>query len=355
MGGADFSISNMNDNSNYTFSIDELNNIKSTAGVTETTGTILLLSMVYKNLSDQEVTSTTCFIGFKGSNIVNTSLVPGVGNIELIKGRLINEKSHEVVVTKSYSEMLNLEIGDNITIYHPRSRVQYLKEDGSQGQDQYDKSRNVDFTVVGIVDSLDTGREFMRRATRLDGIISLDVANELIYNSSDLKFDFINVKTDPKQLNHVKNTINQSNPNYEVWDEKSSNGITDSALQLVLLFLFIGCLLLLVATLKSISERIRELGVLKALGWSNKRIIAMLFMETTIQTVIAGIIASIIIVINMIISSDLGFTYLIENFLYIIGILVVTLVISLIMPIIGTLLPALYIIRLKPTEALKYE
>ncbi|MDD3985079.1 MAG: FtsX-like permease family protein [Methanobacterium sp.] len=354
IGSADFRISNMDNNSNYTFSLDELKNIQSTAGVTEAIGTLLLPNTVYENHSGKETKLKKCFIGFKGSNFANNSTLPGLGHIELIKGRLINEKSYEVIITRSYSEDQNLDIGDNITIYHPRSFQQYLKENepyvGNISSD--DKFPIVKFTIVGIINPLNT--EFLRNAAQLNGIISLDVTNQLIYNSSNLKFDFINVKTDPQQLQQVKSTINQSNPNYAIWSEKPSNGLSDSALQLILFSLFMGSLLMLIATLKSISERIREFGVLKDLGWGNKRIMAMLYMETTIQTVIAWTITSLIIIF-MYLLSPAGSSFFIEKFASIVSLLIVTLAISLIIPLLGTLLPAAYILRLKHTEALKYE
>lgn len=351
MGGADFSISNMNSNSNYTFSSEELNKIKSIPGVTEATGTLIVGGDVCINLSDSVLTSSVSLIGFNGVNLVNNSLIPGVGNIELIKGRLINEKSYEIIITHSYSENQHLDVGDNVTIYCPTS----LKQQ-HQNISPEDKSNHVTFTVVGITaNSLNNGNKFREKVPQLDGIISLDVANELIYNSSDLKFDFINVKTEPKQLDQVKNTIKQSNPNYKIWDN-SSNAISESPWQIILLSLFVGGLLLLVATLKGIIERIREIGVLKALGWSNKRIVGMLFMETTIQTVIAWTIVSVIIVIPYLtIEPNMGFSLFINEFFHIASILVLTLVFSLVMPIIGILLPVLYVVRLKPTEALKYE
>jgi len=194
----------------------------------------------------------------------------------------------------------------------------------------------------------------VKKPPQLDGIISLDLAEELIYNSSNLKFDFINVKTEPHQLDQVKNIIDEINPDYVIWDESSDETLL-STLKTLLLSLFAGVLLLLVATLKGISERIRELGVLKALGWSNKRIMVMLFTEISIQTLMAWIIASLIIVIYNTISSHMGFYYLTENLPPILHSLALTLIISLVMPILGILLPVLYVVRLKPTEALKYE
>lgn len=60
---------------------------------------------------------------------------------------------------------MNLDIGDNITIYNPRSRVQYQKESGSHEPGHYNKSSNVTFIVVGIIeDSLNNGNKFREKA-----------------------------------------------------------------------------------------------------------------------------------------------------------------------------------------------
>jgi len=134
-----------------------------------------------------------------------------------------------------------------------------------------------------------------------------------------------------------------------MWTGKSSNGLSDSALQLPLLSLSIGSLLILITTLKIINERIK-VGVLKYLMWCNKRILAMLFMKTTIQTVIAWTIASIIILYVCILFYR---SFIFENFTSKASILGVTFVISLLI-LLGTL-HVVYILHLKHAEALKYE
>jgi ABC-type lipoprotein release transport system permease subunit len=311
----------------------ELNHIQTINGVNEGLG-------VSEYLISVQSPTILRYAVLNGVNkkLVNDSRVPVVGHIRLIKGRLITQGSHEILLTKTFAKNMNLDIGDTIPITHMAS-----KEVKLENFDKYPIKSKSPFTVVGIINDIPN-----------EGIISLDVANELIYNSSDLKFDFINVKTDPKQLDQVKNTIQQSNPNYAIWNEPS-NDLSHPLSRTLLIMLFIGSILMLLATFKSVKNRKNEFGMLKAVGWNNKIIMRMLFMETIIQAVIVWIIALITTVTFLTIDSTIGFSFLIIKFSSIVYLLIVTLLLSLIMPIIGILLPVLYVVRLKPTEALKYE
>jgi len=108
--------------------------------------------------------------------------------------------------------------------------------------------------------------------------------------------------------------------------------------------------------LKSISDRTREIGVLKALGWSNKRVMCMLLVESITQTIVAWILAVMILLVFLSIESDIGLlSFFKDNMTTVLYFLAITLGISLLIPIIGSIIPLIYVTGLKPAEALQHE
>jgi putative ABC transport system permease protein len=121
-----------------------------------------------------------------------------------------------------------------------------------------------------------------------------------------------------------------------------------------------GAIIMIITTLKSVGERTREIGVLKAIGWSNKRVMGLILVESFIQFILAGILALILwfiilLYVNSTVPDLNSINYLNENMMFFGYILGVSFVFSILMPVLGCLIPLVRVARLKPTEALKYE
>jgi putative ABC transport system permease protein len=101
----------------------------------------------------------------------------------------------------------------------------------------------------------------------------------------------------------------------------------------------------------SVFERTREIGVLKAVGWSNKKIITMIVGESLVITIVSAIIGAIVGVgLCMILGPQIGFTPLFTPKIFI-----QAFIIAIVVGIVGGIYPALKAVRLPPTEALRYE
>ena len=117
------------------------------------------------------------------------------------------------------------------------------------------------------------------------------------------------------------------------------------------LAIVVGGLGIINTMLMSVFERTREIGVLKAVGWSNKKILTMIVGESLVITIVSAIIGSIIgFAACTLLGPQMGISPLFtpKIFIQAFGI-------AIIVGIIGGLYPAIKAVKLPPTEALRYE
>lgn len=336
-GGADITIMG-----NGYLSSGDLNNLTGIKDVQSAVG-----------VSNYLVTDNTSghfdFNGFYGSNLVNNTDIPGVGHINLVSGGWDNS-STGIILTEETANETNKKVGDTFYIANMTSNQISSMDGVDSNLETTNKTINTSFKVVGIIK--DTGNT--------DGILQIQEANNLLFNSTDLKFDSIGLKTNNGKLKQVETNINATYPQYNVIAADAvMNGIKSFFFYLTSFFIGLGAVIMMIATLKSVSERTREIGVLKAIGWSNKRVMGMIFVESFVQLILAWIAASIIMVLFIVILGpqfNLNIMDLIkDNTATVIYVVLLSFGASLLMPIIGCLIPLIRVSRLNPTEALKYE
>ena len=136
-------------------------------------------------------------------------------------------------------------------------------------------------------------------------------------------------------------------------------GTTVEAYQFWLLIIsaFVCCVGLINSTLIGVYERYIEIGTMKCLGALDQHILALFIIEAFLLGLFGGIIGFIIGTITATTSSifQLGFAVLqkipiVDVFKY----LGLTTIISIMLSVSSTILPALRAAKLKPVEALRY-
>ncbi len=251
-----------------------------------------------------------------------------LADLSIKEGRIMDDGKNEVILGEIYADDNNYSVGDNI------------KVDGEE------------FEIVGIYQSGDSNMA--------GGVFtSISKVGELMDDEDSISNIYVKVNKgeDPQA---VADRI----------DEKYGDNITTitsvmemeqmasmldmlqaSTWAISLLAIVVGGLGIINTMLMSVFERTREIGVLKAVGWSNRKILTMIVGESLVITILSAIIGSVIgfsacTLLAPMIGIDPLFTP---------KIFVQAFSVAIVVGIIGGLYPAIKAVKLPPTEALRYE
>jgi putative ABC transport system permease protein len=146
------------------------------------------------------------------------------------------------------------------------------------------KLMNTELTIAGIVDHGQGSRVFM----------SIDDLSTALGQPARAGVFYVKVK-DPEQVQIVKGEIEQLLKGYTVRDMKmlaslytASNipGLDYFIKAVVAIALIIGTLVIFLSMYTTITERTREIGILRAMGASKAFIVGLIFQETTVVCIL---------------------------------------------------------------------
>jgi len=184
--------------------------------------------------------------------------------------------------------------------------------------------------------------------------------------SNDGKVSDILVKvTDNANVTSVSQSIENTYPNQLSTTTAASSAdrinqglsfIDTASWAISLLAIFIGAVGVINTMIMTVYERTREIGVLKAVGWKDRRILGMILGESIVLTLIAFVVGTVIAIVGVevlltLVPSVGGIikpSFAIDIFLR-------AFAVAFIVGVIGGLYPAYRASRLSPTEALRYE
>jgi putative ABC transport system permease protein len=198
-------------------------------------------------------------------------------------------------------------------------------------------------------------------AYELGGVITLRDAQNFAGRPRKVTFLLIDL-ADPAQADQIATTINATFPEDhaavaaefagQLPDMQASQGMSDG---IALLAILVGGIGVMNTMLMAVLERTREIGTLRALGWTRRAIIWLILREAGILGFAGGIAGSLIafglyrlMLLIPTYGSMIPVNWTVEAFAYSIGS-------ALALGLLGGIYPALRATRMQPVEALRYE
>ncbi|QDZ16183.1 ABC transporter permease [Humibacter ginsenosidimutans] len=209
-----------------------------------------------------------------------------VASTALAKGRTLaaSDAGKDVaVLDSSYAKSKSLSVGDTLSV-------------GGK-----------DFKVVGTVKP--TGSD---SATAANVYIPLDVAQSLSTEKGKISTIYVSAQS-ASDVDSLKSALQKSVPGTTVSTQadlaSSVSGSLGSAGQLVsnlgtwlsVIVLAAAFLIAILFTISGVTRRTREFGTLKAIGWSNRRIVGQVAGESVVQGVIGGVVGIVVGLIGVLV------------------------------------------------------
>lgn len=314
--GSSMGSSSGNLNESYVDKLAEIDGVEKTAGLLDTT--------IIDTTSDRE--SSRYGYSLYGAKRDDLDIV-GINNVN---GSLFDEEKDELIVGKNLADEENYTIGDTIDVYGNEFKITGIYETGSIF---YDTAM---YTSLERLQNLtDNEGEISSISVKIKKDANLTTVND---NIKDKYNDTLNTITTEEMSQTIDDTL----------------GMINSATTAIeALAIIIGGLGVINTMMMTVFERTREIGVLKSVGWTKKRILTMIMGESIVLTLLSGIIGSVLGVLGVVLLLKVngGDMTLVFN----INIFIKAFAVALTVGILGGLYPAIKASRLSPTEALRYE
>jgi ABC-type lipoprotein release transport system permease subunit len=207
------------------------------------------------------------------------SVGPATLRAAVTEGRFLEEGKSEALIESSYAHQFNIKVGDIASIAGKKFPVVGL----------VDASRAAKIAVANAYVPLREAQEMAASSPLVQSVSPFD--------RSDVNLLFL--KADQDKIATLASAI----PN--IVDKKATIGTPESFLKLLgslfalsdkfataasLIAIIIAVLIAFKTMAGNLAERVREIGVLKAVGWSNRSVVAQLLGESVVQCLIAGVL-----------------------------------------------------------------
>lgn len=251
-----------------------------------------------------------------------------MADMSITEGRVFKNNASEIVIGKIYAENNNLSVGDTIAVNEEDFEIVGIFESGDQGSDggAFTSISKVG-EVIGDEDSIsnvyvkvDKGADVKAVADRIEAKYG----------------DNLTTVTSIMEMNQMADMLNM---------------LKAASLGISLLAIIVGGLGIINTMLMSVFERTREIGVLKAVGWSNRRILIMIVGESLVITILSAVLGSVLGYVAVTLAGPMmGLTPI-----FTVNTFAQAFLIAIVVGILGGIFPAMKAMKLPPTEALRYE
>lgn len=254
-----------------------------------------------------------------------------IKNIKVTGGKNLSGKANEIVLGKIASENLKLKTGDFLPV------------------------QNRKFKVTGIFESSNIFHNG-------GGLVRLKDAQDLA-NKPDKVTLFLVKLRDGTDIESARDDIEKIVKGVTVVASLEDISKVDQGTEatdaiawgISLLAIIVGGIGVMNTMVMSVFERTREIGVLKAVGWSSKRVLVMILFESLVLTVLAAILG---LVLGVLAVKGVASIPIVKSFLkpvFTNKIFIRAFVVAVGVGLFGGIFPAIRAARLSPNEALRHE
>jgi ABC-type antimicrobial peptide transport system permease subunit len=191
---------------------------------------------------------------------------------EIVAGRYLSKDDNGknvAVVDKDFAQIANLQVGSKLPLANRESKV------------------------IGIIN---TGK--MARIAGAQVFIPLSTAQEMAGEGKIVDIIFIKLRSDadPKKLEEKIKTILGKDVSITTSSDflAMAAGLSfltkEMTLGISILVIVFALLFIIKSSISAVDERVREIGIMKAVGWKDKEVAKLIATESAIQGVIGGII-----------------------------------------------------------------
>jgi putative ABC transport system permease protein len=249
-----------------------------------------------------------------------------------MEGRLLApDATDEVMLGSRAADELDAEIGDRVTIDENSFRVVGTYQTGSLWEDG------------GAYAPLATVQDMSAKSGVVTAVyITVEPAADPAAVADSIEDDFKNLVTiaDVGEFGKVDQGV-------EFMDAAN--------IAISVLAVGIGAIGVMNTMIMSVLERTREIGILRAVGWSGRRILRMIIGESLLLCVVAAAVGA---ALGVLATRAILLIDMVRNLLepqYTPDIFIRGLVVAVVVALLGAIYPALRAVRLTPMEALRYE
>ena len=245
--------------------------------------------ILLKNKDKSEITNV---IAVNFSNLKN--IIPNFDSTDQIKRAISTNNNKIIVLPQKISKILSLsnpEEKTNIDTINV-SNIQQSSDSSSSESSPESTSNKNNFNVVAIINS--TGNPIIDNSV----FIETKVGKEILNKSNDYDILFLTYNDINKVDDIVKSVQKHFNNQVSILNSleiiktltKFIVGITTFISSIAVFSLIVGSLGIIITIYTSVIERTREIGILKALGGTNKTILTMFLTEAIIIGMIGAAI-----------------------------------------------------------------
>jgi ABC-type lipoprotein release transport system permease subunit len=239
-------------------------------------------------------------------------------------------KGKPIILGKAAAEALKKEVGDSIRITATTFRIVGIYETGSTFEDG-------------------------------GGVISLDEAQILLGRQRQVNVVYLQLK-DPGLADRVINRAKRLWPDLKMstTGEFADNQIMGDAMGVYVVMIagmaiVIGGAAITNSQLMAVYERTREIGVLRAVGWSSRRVMRLIFSESVMVSLLGGVLGILLgfMTLSSLSAALVAFGASADSINA--ALILKAFIVVVILGIVGGILPARRAAQLEPVEALRYE